>query len=107
MIYTPIGKRDIRGTSCVGFQKGIVNTLRCLLSARVCADMGFDLTEKPLFRIEFVLDLSPLLRRRFGYQKLGTIVYEVPCGRPAAPRYGSRSICRQSGAKCGPRSASK
>ena len=39
MIYTPIGKRDIRGTSCVGFQKGIVNTLRCLLSARVCADI--------------------------------------------------------------------
>jgi hypothetical protein len=32
MIYTPIGKRNIRGTFCIGFQKGIVNTLRSLVS---------------------------------------------------------------------------
>jgi hypothetical protein len=28
MIYTPIGKRNISGTFCIRFQKGIVNTLR-------------------------------------------------------------------------------
>ena len=71
MIYTPIGKRDIRGTICVRFQKSIVNTLRCLLTARLCADVGFNLVEKPLLEMEIVLDLSPLLRGSLGRQNAG------------------------------------
>ena len=60
MIYTPIGKRNIRGMFCIGFQKGVVNTLRSLISTWLSAGIGFNLSEKPFFRVQFFLDHCPL-----------------------------------------------
>ena len=92
MLDAGIGERQPCGLLHIRSQERVVDAQRSLLTARLCANMGFNLAEEPEFRIELVLDLSPLLRRSFGYQKPGTIIYEVPCGRPAAQRYGSRSI---------------
>jgi hypothetical protein len=102
-----IGERESRGRLRIRSQERVVDAQRGLLTAGLCADMGFNLAEEPVFRIELALDLSPLLRRCFGYRQQGTAIYEVPCGRPVAPRYGSRSICRRSVARCDPPPASK
>jgi hypothetical protein len=51
MIYTPIGKRNISGTFCIRFQKGIVNTLRGLVSTWLSTGIGFNLSEEPFFRV--------------------------------------------------------
>ena len=102
-----IGERESCGRLHIRSQEPAVDAQRSFLTAGLRANMGFNLTEKPLFRIGLVLDLSPLLRRSFGNQKQGTIIYEVPCGSPAGPRYGSRSVCRQSVARCDPPAASK
>ena len=60
MIDTRIGERDVHGTCCIGFQKGIVHTLRGLISTRLPAGIGFNLSEEPFFRVQFFLDHYPL-----------------------------------------------
>src|SRR5438874_2201569 len=51
VVYTRIGKRDVRGTFRIRFQKDIVHTIRRLISTRLPTGIGFDLSEEPFFRV--------------------------------------------------------
>ena len=69
MLDAGIGEREPCGLLRIRSQERVVDTQRGFLPGRLGANMGFNLAEEPVFRIELVLDLSPLLRRSFGYRK--------------------------------------
>ena len=71
MVDTPIGKSDIRGTFRIKLQKDIVNAIRGLISTRLPAGIGLDLSEKPFFSVQFFLDHYPLAESEPGLSEEG------------------------------------
>ncbi len=96
VLDTWVGKRNRPGPGGIGLKKRFGTAIGGLLVRRPLLGKGFQLLQKPLFRIDFLVNRFFPFSLPYRYQMEGKEVYRFLCAKRAARSCGSSLAIRRS-----------